>query len=152
MDFANRFVTFKRSSTDGIVSEYTKSKKVRRVPMTDALIVALKAIRHLKGSLVFSNEDGSPMSLWQFHERLGGACRRAGLRTITWHSLRHSFGSQLAIAGTPLRQIQEWMGHSTITMTMRYAHLAPGGGREHLAALDGPIPRAHIEPTGSTNS
>jgi integrase len=49
---------------------------------------------------------------------------------------RHSFASQLVIAGTPLRQVQEWLGHSTITMTMRYAHLAPGGGREYLAALD----------------
>ena len=41
------------------------------------------------------------------------------------------------MGGTPLRQVQEWLGHSSIIMTMRYAHLAPGGGREYLAALDG---------------
>jgi site-specific recombinase XerD len=50
--------------------------------------------------------------------------------------LRHSFGSQLAAAGVPLRQVQEWLGHSTITMTMRYMHLAPGGGRELIGVLD----------------
>jgi site-specific recombinase XerD len=53
-------------------------------------------------------------------------------------TLRHSFASNLTIGGTPLRQVQEWLGHSSITMTMRYSHLAPGGGREYLAALDGP--------------
>jgi integrase len=66
-----------------------------------------------------------------------GGCRRAGLRRIRWHDCRHSFASQLVIAGTPLRQVQEWLGHSTILMTMRYSHLAPGGGREFLSALDG---------------
>jgi len=46
------------------------------------------------------------------------------------------FASQLVMAGTPLRQVQDWLGHSTILMTMRYSHLAPGGGREFLCALD----------------
>jgi site-specific recombinase XerC len=78
----------------------------------------------------------SPLSLDQLHERLWTACRRAGLRNIRWHDLRHSFGSQLAAAGVPLRQVQEWMGHSTITMTMRYMHLASGGGRELIGVLD----------------
>jgi hypothetical protein len=55
---------------------------------------------------------------------------------VEWHDCRHSFASQHVIGGTPLRQVQDWLGHSTITMTMRYAHLAPGGGREYLAALD----------------
>ena len=71
------------------------------------------------------------------HERLWGACSRSGLRRIRWHDCRHSFASQLVIAGTPLRQVQEWLGHSTILMTMRYSHLAPGGVREFLSALDG---------------
>ena len=63
------------------------------------------------------------------HERLWGACSRSGLRRIRWHDCRHSFASQLVIAGTPLRQVQEWLGHSTILMTMRYSH---------LVVLDGP--------------
>jgi hypothetical protein len=46
------------------------------------------------------------------------------------------FASQLVMAGTPLRQVQDWLGHSTILMT-RYSHLALGGGREFLSALDG---------------
>ena len=42
----------------------------------------------------------------------------------------------LAIAGVPLNQIQQWLGHSTINMTMRYAHLAPGSGANLIAALE----------------
>ncbi|HLK39244.1 MAG TPA: site-specific integrase, partial [Polyangiaceae bacterium] len=138
LDLRNRFVCLRRSSTDGTVRNTTKSGKPRKVPLTASLEGALKAIRHAKGPLVFCQRDGKPMTLWMLHERLWVACRRAGLRRIRWHDCRHSFASQLVIAGTPLRQVQEWLGHSTITTTMRYAHLAPGGGREHLAALEQP--------------
>jgi integrase len=136
LDLYNKLLVFRRSSTNGIVGP-TKNGKKRKVPLTKTLELALRAIRHAKGRRVFCNPDGTPFTLWQLHERLWGGCRRAGLRRIRWHDCRHSFASQLVIAGTPLRQVQEWLGHSTITMTMRYAHLAPGGGREYLAALDG---------------
>jgi site-specific recombinase XerD len=42
------------------------------------------------------------------------------------------------MAGVPLRQVQEWLGHSTITMTMRYSHLAPGSGAALIRALEDP--------------
>ena len=79
--------------------------------------------------------DGSDLSIWQLHEVLAAVAKRAGLRLVRWHDLRHSFASNLVGGGTPLRQVQEWMGHSTITMTMRYSHLAPDGGRQHIQAL-----------------
>ena len=53
------------------------------------------------------------------------ACKKAGLPVLQWHALRHSFASQLAMAGVPLRAVQVLMGHSTVEMTSRYAHLAP---------------------------
>jgi len=137
LDLHNQLVVLRRSSSDGIVGP-TKSGKERKVPLTASLHAALNAMRHLKGPRVFCHPDGSPLKIGSLHERLWGACRRAGLRRIRWHDCRHSFASQLVIAGTPLRQVQEWLGHSTILMTMRYSHLAPGGGREYLAALDAP--------------
>ena len=66
------------------------------------------------------------------------ACQRAGLRHAQWHMLRHSFASQLAMKGVPLKMIQELLGHSTIEMTMRYAHLAPSALVDAVAVLDGP--------------
>jgi hypothetical protein len=86
----------------------------------------------MRSKLVFCNEDGSLLSLWQLHERLEIVCRRAGLRRIRWHDLRHS----LASSGVPLRQIQAWLNHSTILMSMRYAHLAPDAGAELISVLE----------------
>ena len=101
------------------------------MPLTPTLEATLRAIRHARGRLVFCNPDGKPLTLWQLHERLWGTCRRAGLRRIRWHDCRHSFASQLVIGGTPLRQVQEWLRHSTITMTMRLcARPSPKGPHE----------------------
>ena len=41
-----------------------------------------------------------------------------------------------------MRQVQEWAGHSTITVTERYSHLAPGAGRAQIRALDRRVPKA----------
>jgi integrase len=137
IDWHSNLVVFRRSSTRGEVGP-TKSGKERKVPMTDRLVNALRRIKHLRGKLVFCRADGKPLTLWQLHERLWGTCRRAGLREIRWHDLRHSFASQLVMAGVPLRQVQDWLGHSTIAMTMRYSHLSPGHGGALIRALEDP--------------
>jgi len=50
---------------------------------------------------------------------------RGGVREITFHELRHTFGTQMAAVGAPLRAIQEWMGHADYKTTSIYAHYAP---------------------------
>ena len=54
---------------------------------------------------------------------------------VVFHSLRHTFASHLAINGTPIFTIQKLMNHKDITMTMRYAKLAPDSGREAIENL-----------------
>jgi hypothetical protein len=58
------------------------------------------------------------------------ALKRAGILGATWHTLRHTFASRAVMAGVDIRTVQELMGHSTVTMTMRYAHLSPAHLRE----------------------
>jgi site-specific recombinase XerD len=61
------------------------------------------------------------------------AVKTAGVEDFTWHCLRHTFASRLVMKGVDLRSVQVAMGHRTIQMTCRYAHLAP----EHeLAAVE----------------
>ena len=48
----------------------------------------------------------------------------AGVKEYTWHCNRHTFASRLVMAGVDLRTVAQLMGHRTIQMTMRYAHLA----------------------------
>ena len=137
LDFKNRFVVIRCATIRGEVGP-TKSGRERKVPMTATLEQALKRHRHLRSQRVFCDADGKPMEDWILIDRLHVVCKRAGLRRIRWHELRHSFASQLMMAGAPLRQVQEWLGHSTITMTMRYSHLAPGGNSALISALDRP--------------
>ena len=67
-----------------------------------------------------------------FHEKRGRttfpltniAVAKAGLQNVTLHTLRHTFASQLAIAGVPLRYVQELMGHQSFQTTLQYAHLS----------------------------
>ena len=66
--------------------------------------------------------------------------RRAGVNGVGWHTLRHTFASWLVIRGVPLRVVQELLGHASIKMTERYAHLAPGAvNHAVVASLDIPL-------------
>ena len=50
------------------------------------------------------------------------ACQKAGVRDVTWHTLRHTFASRLLRKGVDLVTVKELLGHSTVVTTMRYAH------------------------------
>ena len=76
---------------------------------------------------VFHRKDGSRWT--NIHDSFDRLLKRCELQAeppfnITLHTLRHTFGSWLAMAGVPLRAIQKLMGHNSIVTTERYAYLS----------------------------
>ena len=113
-----------------------KSGHAREIPLGDDVQKALKSQRHLRGPLVFCDIGGEEFTTGEPRYALERICKLAGLRQIGWHVLRHTFASHLAMRGAPLKAIQDLLGHATIQMTMRYAHLAPEVARDAVRLLD----------------
>jgi len=132
------------------VTGLPKGGRERTVDLPGSAVDALKGHRHLRGPYVFCREDGQPLTAGMTEHRLEGALSRAGITReqgcITWHDLRHTYGSHLAMRGVPLKVIQELMGHATLEMTLRYAHLAPEARESAVQQLDRPAPQPYAAP------
>ena len=90
--------------------------------------VALKALTELRKrgdgtGPVIRNLEGEPLAgpRYWFEK----AIAEAGISEFHWHDLRHTFASRLTMAGVGLRATQDALGHKSIAMTVRYAHLDP---------------------------
>jgi integrase len=95
----------------------------RSVPMMDRLVDALECWRARSvfdhaDELVFAHPElGTPLDRTKVTRRFQAACRDAGVRVIRFHDLRHTFATQLAASGTPLRALQEFLGHADLKTT-----------------------------------
>jgi len=85
-------------------------------------------------------EVGSRYTDNEVASRLQRACRRAGVRKVTYHVPRYTFCSHLAMRGAPAWAIKELAGHASITTTRRYMHLLPAAVRDAIDLLDRPWP------------
>ncbi len=117
--------------------ETPKSGRSREVPLNETARAALTRWRHLRGPFVFCKDDGRMLTRHEADTVLRRAQRRAS-GGLSWHALRHTFASHLVMRGVPLKSVQEFLGHASIEMTMRYAHLSPAINRDAVKALDTP--------------
>ena len=119
-----------------------KGGKPRDLPLSAHAEAALVAERHTRSRQVFCDAAGKPFTHGVMGSQLARVCRRAGLRPIGWHVLRHTFASHLVMRGVHIKAVQELMGHNSLLMTQRYAHLAPHVSQDAVRLLDGPSPKA----------
>lgn len=103
--------------------ERTKSGKDRIIPVNSVLFNLLETLRASNGQseCVFLGPDGKPMK--DIKQSFKTACKRAGIDgSLRIHDLRHTAASRMVEAGIDLPTVSRILGHSTIQMTMRYAH------------------------------
>lgn len=124
VDLTNRHVHVRRSYSEGVEGT-PKSGIARTVPLTQQSVGALQQHpRHVDG-LVFGRVSGGHANADWWKKVLDRNIKRAGVRPVRFHDLRHSFASQLVATGCPLPVVQRYLGHSDVQTTMVYSHLAP---------------------------
>jgi len=136
IDWLTRSVAVRHSRDDYrkiLVSP--KSNRTRHIPL-DADVYTMLYQRKKDSGYVFHAIEGRPFTNDRLSAAMRRLCKKAGLRKIGWHTLRHTFASHLAMRGVPLPVIKELMGHATITTTMRYAHVAPSTLRAAIEMLN----------------
>lgn len=110
----------------------TKNGRRRDVPMNEAIRAALAGLpRETTHVFVYK---GKPMKV--LGSAFDTAVKRAGLVDFHFHDLRHTFASHMAMAGVDMRTLQQLLGHRTLQMTMRYAHLAPEHAMRAVEKID----------------
>ena len=110
----------------------TKSGRPREIPMNNFLTETLKSVKFM-GEYVFCRSDGTRFQ--NIRKSFETAVEKANLKDCTFHTLRHTFASLLVMGGVDLTTVKELMGHKSIEMTLRYAHLAPDHKRFAVEVL-----------------
>ncbi len=147
VDWNGKFVEVRRNNYNGHISS-PKNGKPRRVDMSDGLADVLTdhrraiAAESLKAGRpmpewVFPGEGGGPVEASWLRKRFESCLKKAGIRHVPFHALRHSFASALLGLGESLAYIRDQLGHHSIQITVdNYGHLVPGANRKAVNRLD----------------
>ncbi|NPV54769.1 MAG: site-specific integrase [Firmicutes bacterium] len=130
VDLDGNRIHISRSFSGGHLTSPKSFRSRRTVLITPVLSKTLAELKLKTGAkptdLVFPGDDGGYMSPHVLSRRFEKVLKAAGLRTITWHSLRHTYAALMISLGENLVFIQRQMGHSSIRTTLDlYGHLMP---------------------------
>lgn len=110
--------------------EKSKSGATRAVPLTGLILTLLRGLPHKNEEAhIFSGEcwvvyRGLLLMRNTFYRNWKWVLEMAGIKDFRWHDLRHSFASELAMSGATQVELAEALGHTTLTMVKRYAHVS----------------------------
>ncbi len=120
-----------------IYLEKTKTNEARQIPISDDLELIFKGIRkdqHLTSKHVFTYMGEQVQEIKRSFKT---ALKRAGIQNFRFHDLRHTFASQVLLKGGSLKDIQELLGHKSMSMTLRYSHLSQEHKKRAVNLLNG---------------
>ncbi len=140
---------------DFIYLRKTKTKNKREIPLNDEMIVLLKKVKaqqNTKGKNVVGL-DGKPVDghnqasdyvfiykgkpVKNIKKSFKTALDNAGISDFRFHDLRHTFASQVIMRGGDLKDVQELLGHKSMSMTLRYSHLSQEHKKKAINLLNG---------------
>jgi integrase len=133
VDFDARKLRVVSPFVHGEFDDPKSARSGRSVPMASRVADTLSELRERSlyprhKDLVFCySETGVPLDRSKLIRRFKQALERAEVHRITFHELRHTFGTRMAASGIPMRTLQAWMGHADIKTTQVYAHYQPSG-------------------------
>jgi integrase len=113
-----------RAKVVAICGGYSKAGRARHIQLNSEAIEVLKRYKKQHSG------EGRIFTVHSVKKAWGELLTKAKISGFRWHDLRHSFASRLVMKGVDLNTVRELLGHSSLTMTLRYAHLVP----EHKAA------------------
>lgn len=132
VDFAASVVRVRQSAGLGGVDTPKSRRSNRATPLSPQAAAALEGVFQASrwrgdDDYVFAHPaTGRVQDASNLRKRFADILKAAQLdRHVRWHDLRHSFGTSMAAAGAPMRAIQDWMGHASITTTEIYADWSP---------------------------
>jgi len=102
----------------------TKNGEKREVPMNEQVKTALIRVgKHPESPYVFCKANAEPCK--DIRKSFFTALKKAGIIGFRFHDMRHTFASHLVMSGIDLNTVRDLLGHKSLEMTLRYAHLSP---------------------------
>jgi len=142
IDWNSSTIRVKRSVWHGKFQEPKSRNAKRSIGMSPLLVQLLKDHSEIAPNstydLVFCTDKGSVLDDTNLRHRVfEPTLKKAGLRKIRIHDLRHTYASLLINQGENLKYVQQQLGHASITTTVdRYGHLMPDANKDASARLD----------------
>ena len=136
VDWSARRIRVRRNFVRGEFGTPKSKRSSRSVPLASRVATELELLSQTSpykrdDDLVFAHpETGKPIDRSKLLKRFKAALRRADVRAVRFHDLRHTFGTRMAAQGVPMRVLQDLMGHRDFKTTLIYADYAPS---EHEA-------------------
>jgi integrase len=122
VDFDRRLLT--------VEGRDAKNRQTRHVPLNDEAVLVLRNWREQAGTGARVFHVVGFQTAWE------SLLKRARISNFRWHDLRHHFASRLVQNGVPLNTVRDLLGHGSVGMSLRYAHLAPDQRQEAVAKLN----------------
>jgi integrase len=112
----------------------TKNGERREIPMDEFLKKTFIAVpKHKESPFIFCNQEGKPYG--DIKKSFLTALKKSDIIKFHFHDLRHTFASQMRMAGVGIDRIAEYLGHKSLQMTQRYTHLSPDYRKNDFDAL-----------------